>query len=29
MRALTEKYGALSDEEILEIKDAEPIQGLR
>lgn len=29
MRALSEKYGALSDEEILEIKDAEPVQGLR
>jgi TRAP-type transport system periplasmic protein len=29
LRALTEKYNAMSDEEILELKDAEPVEGLR
>ena len=29
LRALTEKYSALSDEEILKIKDEQPVEGLR
>lgn len=29
IRSLTEKYNGLSDEQVLEIKDAEPVEGLR
>ncbi|MGI6853701.1 TRAP transporter substrate-binding protein [Mesorhizobium sp. 1B3] len=29
IRALTEKYSAMSDEQILQVKDSEPVEGLR
>jgi len=29
IRSLTQKYAGMSDEEILQLKDAEPVQGLR